>query len=276
MLFRTCRAASLAACIAVWPLPTAGQLTITVAIGTTPAAGVELRLVNTSTGATTLLTTSASGSATTPELVEGAYRVESAAPYVRDGATYRWNYPVRVEATTPPIALTEAEAIVDTGSRPRKVTFGLSVGARVRLGDEADRLRSAVVQYPDTVIKVDTTDRSDLILSGVATAFPFGGWGHWFGFTANINLADLGSGSLSLNNKSVEGGLGIAVKASDDLAIGLTWERIFSRRLHEHIVERGYDVTESGRRVTNLNIDDPDIFVQDNQHGMAVHLIFRF
>lgn len=266
----------LCACGAGFAVSASSQsLSLTVRVGGSPAEGAAFALVNTTTGAaTTLSVTSAGLVQTTPGA--GTYRLKSVAPYVKDGREYRWNQPVVIDSTATTVTLTEADAVVTGGDKPRGVTFGLSVAARLKLGPAEDRVRSAAIEYPDTVIRLDKEDRTDLILSGVATAFPFQGSASWLGFTVNINLADLGSGSLSLNNKSVEGGLGIAIRASEDFAIGLTWERVFARRPRAHIQDGDPLIGETGRRIAALDSNDSRFFVDDNQHGLALHFIFRF
>jgi hypothetical protein len=168
-------------------------------------------------------------------------------------------------------------AFRDSLSKQSKtLRLGLSVGWRHILKSTGSLRRDAVVDPQTKNVSVDSVDQGDVVLSGVMTAFPWQRSDHWIaplGFLANINLASFGSEGLSTFNKSIEGGGGLAWKFSDDFALGLTLERVFSRTLRSW-VEVGKPIVIDDKTVESISKDDGRFFRDDNFSALSIKFLY--
>lgn len=177
--------------------------------------------------------------------------------------------------------ISAAEAIRDS---TKIIYFGLSVSGRyIAESFKKDRglLRNATISI-DTTLQVDPRDRGDIILSGVVIAYPFHTtrskfWRN-FGFMANVNIADFTSESITINNKSIEGGLGLAYKLHENFSLGLTFERVFSRKLRGNIQpgEKYPPGAVGDELLTQIDVSDERFFVDDNLTAFSFGFIFVF
>lgn len=172
-------------------------------------------------------------------------------------------------------------AIKDSIERAnRNYKVGITVGWR-QLIDGDGVYRNAVIDPTTYLVRVDDIDKGDLTLSGVVIAFP---WTQLtetrirraaagLGFVANINVATFGSDGVATFNKSIEGGLGIAYRLGDDFGIGVTYERVFSRRLRRFVTP-DMELIVDGEKVESLSIDDGRFFTDDDLSALALRFIF--
>jgi len=175
-------------------------------------------------------------------------------------------------------------ALQDSLKATRTYRFGLSVGWRAFVG--GDRfVTSPAINPADSTVRIDRTDESDVVLSGVVTAFPFaaeGGTRSFFacgwcglGFVANLNLASFSAESVTSFNQSIEGGIGLATAMSNDFSLALTVERGFKRRLRD-FVKVGEKLEVDGEVLTSLSRDDDRFFVDDNRTAISLKFVFFF
>ena len=165
--------------------------------------------------------------------------------------------------------------------RSKTLRLGLSVGWRNLVTSTGSLRRDAMIDPQTHNVTVDSVDQGDVVLSGVMTAFPWhrvdnckGSCKLWpLGFIANINLASFGSEGLSTFNKSIEGGLGLALKFSDDFAFGATYERVFSRALRSW-VEIGKPIVIDGKTIESISKDDGRFFRDDNFSAWSLKLLY--
>lgn len=170
-----------------------------------------------------------------------------------------------------------AEAVQNRLSESKILKVGLSVGYRY-LVEERDKLFRDVAIVNDT-LRVDKQDRSDLVLSGVVTAFPFHraatAWRR-LGFMLNINLADFAGEAIGVFNRSIEGGMGIAIQAHDEFAFGVTVERVFSRGLRSGVKPDQPLLGDDGQPLKSVDVDDGRFFKNDNLTAVSLKFIFYF
>jgi hypothetical protein len=181
--------------------------------------------------------------------------------------------------------------------KPKSVRLGLSLGLRVITDFRAARARQISISATDTVLQVNGLDIADLNLSGVFVAFPSQGkrerwattngdssavsWKPTFwsrlGFLANVNITQITPQNASLFNKSVEGGIGFAYKIgrSDDFAIAVTYERVFSRRLRNPQLE-GSKLIVGSETLTSLSLADDRFFMDDPLSALSFRFVYLF
>ena len=126
-------------------------------------------------------------------------------------------------------------------------------------------LSGLVVVYP-WKRQVDSTDKAKLTSRC--------GW-CWLGFVANINLASFNSDNIASFNKSIEGGIGVAVRLTDDFGFAGTYERVFSRRLRD-FVTADQKIIVDGKPLTAISDDDNRFFIDDNLNAVSFKFVYLF
>jgi hypothetical protein len=101
--------------------------------------------------------------------------------------------------------------------------------------------------------------------------------GIWrLGFIANLKLAEFGGADAGLNvfNRSVEGGLGSAWRASEDFALALTYERVLSRQLRSFAIPG--DAPPVGRDGAKPDFapSNNQYFYDDNLSAVSLKFVF--
>lgn len=136
---------------------------------------------------------------------------------------------------------------------------------------------------PDSTIAIENGDVMAVILSSSLTAFPFDSihpfW-HNVGFTININLVEFANSDVgAVFNKDIDGGLGFAYAFGPDrnFAVGITYERISTRRPTEFILgQKGLKVIENGRAITSIDKADNRYYTDSGLNGIAFKFIYHF
>jgi hypothetical protein len=133
----------------------------------------------------------------------------------------------------------------------------------------------------DSTLQIDSKDRGAVIISGVIMATPFVTKQSWLsnlGFVANVNLAAISSENVNtINNKSIEGGLGISYRLQSNFALALTYDLVYSRRLRDYVLTRkGEKILEDGKVLTELNRESDNFFIDDNLSSLSLKFIYRF
>ena len=210
--------------------------------------------------------------------------------------------PLAAQADTPEVSQAEKDtaaaitksilATRDSLSKANKtLQFGLSVGIR-QITDLTDvNIRNVVISPIDTTLRVDKKDPTDVVLSGVIQVFP---WkkrvdtviSHGdttvrvrcmvkcgIGFLVNINLASFNTDNISTFNRSIEGGVGLAWRLTDDFALAFTYERVFSRRIRD-FVTAGQKIPVDGKPLTAITEDDNRFFVDDNLNAVSFKFVY--
>jgi hypothetical protein len=214
----------------------------------------------------------------------------------------RWHLAclVVVSAATPLIATQLHAQVIDSATvskvleaqkqlaeQGKSFKFGLSLGYRRLIGSPSSFVRDAVLNPADSTVQVDTIDHGAMILSGVVVAFPWkraargapparhpNAWR--IGFLANINLASFANAEISTFNRSIEGGGGLALRMSDDFALALTFERVFSRRLWS-FVEAGKKLPHGPNAAAgSFKRDDDTYFRNDNLSALSAKFVYFF
>lgn len=172
----------------------------------------------------------------------------------------------------------------------RSFTFGLSVGWRHIVGGKRTVNRDAVITPNDHVVRIDEIDNGSVVVSGVVLATPFKKYKDataqrldranslWrLGFLANVDLASFSADKVSTFNQSVEGGGGVVVRLSDDFGIGLTLERVFSRRARDWVrALEGQPITVDGKNLETLDKGDDRYFKSDNMTALSLKFVYVF
>jgi hypothetical protein len=125
---------------------------------------------------------------------------------------------------------------------------------------------------------LDPRDKYDIVLAGAVVAYPFltsSGWGRNIGFLVKLNIADFNSQSVSLTNKSIEGGLGLAYTLSDFFALGIDYEIVFSRKPRSYVFD-GEKLYDRGEIVTSVNTSDERFFYNGNLSAVSVLFVYNF
>jgi hypothetical protein len=173
----------------------------------------------------------------------------------------------------------------------KTLQFGLSIGLR-QITDLTDvNIRNVVISPIDTTLRVDKKDPTDVVLSGVIQVFP------WkksvdtiivgsktsiktrckfkcgLGFIVNINLASFNAENIATFNRSIEGGIGLAWRLTDDFALAATYERVFSRRIRDFI-QPGQKLVVDGKPLTAIAEDDNRFFVDDNLNAVSFKFVY--
>lgn len=159
----------------------------------------------------------------------------------------------------------------------------LAVGLGVRfIYDKKQYFGDPSISPIDSTLQIDNRDRGAVILSGVVMATPFKASRNkllsGLGFVANVNLAEISGENINtLNNQSIEGGLGIAFRLQSNFALAVTYELVFSRRLRDHVLQRqGEKVFTNGKVLTEINRENNNLFIDDNLNGFSVKFIYHF
>ncbi|MDZ7288720.1 MAG: hypothetical protein ONB44_03325 [candidate division KSB1 bacterium] len=165
-------------------------------------------------------------------------------------------------------------------SKTGVIHFAVSLGVRF-IYDKKEYFGEPSISPIDSTLQIDSRDRGAVILSGVVMATPFVNKGSWLsnlGFVANVNLAEISSETFTtINNKSIEGGLGISYRLQSNFALALTYDLVFSRRLRDYVLTRtGEKLFENGKVLTELNPENNNLFIDDNLSSLSLKFIYRF
>jgi hypothetical protein len=167
-----------------------------------------------------------------------------------------------------------------TESRSGVIHFAVGLGVRF-IYDKKEYFGEPSISPIDSTLQIDSRDRGAVILSGVVMATPFvnsGGAMSNLGFVANVNLAEISSENIStINNKSIEGGLGISYRLQSNFALAVTYDLVFSRRLRDYVLQyEGEKIFDNGKTLTGLNREDDNFFIDDNLSSLSLKFIYRF
>lgn len=163
-----------------------------------------------------------------------------------------------------------------------KVKFALSMGWRhIVDSKKSNSLYEATIDPADSTLQLDQKNRGAFLLSGVISIYPFqkSSSFSWLGFIANINLAEFSGQNPELSfNKSIEGGYGIAASLNNFLAIGITYEKVLSRRPKDFVIaKKGQKITDTNGQIkTSLDPTETTFFIQDNFNAISIKLIYTF
>lgn len=149
----------------------------------------------------------------------------------------------------------------------RTLKLGVSLGWRHLISERASFYRDAALNPADSTVHVEKIDQGDVLFSAVAVAYPWKrpatptccgrGPQLWrLGFIANIDLAHFANEDLTVFNRSIEGGGGLAWRLADDFSLALTLERVVSRRLRNFV--------EDGKKLPVGKDTAPGSFTRDN------------
>lgn len=157
--------------------------------------------------------------------------------------------------------------------------FGLSVGPRVIAFETSSILerRKASISPNDSTLHFERVDRFEMALAGVVSAYPWAGSDgplENVGFLAKLNLADFGPNSFIVN-RVIQGGLGFSYSFSRDFAVGITLERVTGRRVRSNFRE-GRKIRTVRGVVTELDISNSNIFVNDNYTALSIAWVYSF
>lgn len=157
------------------------------------------------------------------------------------------------------------------------IQLGVSLGYRF-IFDRHEDFSEATISPTDQTLRLDKRDRTAVVLSGALTAFPI----RQVGLLVVLNLAEINDQNAGLTTpRSIEGGLGIAVRLHEKVALGITLERVFSRRVRDHFIAmdgqqlmvEGDDGTKAP--LTTLDEKDSLYFRDDNLTALAFRMIFK-
>lgn len=201
------------------------------------------------------------------------------------------------EATPPtkpdsvPAALSDAQLarvhqqIAEFEKSKRVFKWGLSIGWRHIQAPESSLLRNAVLQEGTDTVRVAKIDRGAVVVSGAVVAYP---WTFTeeaanerihrgrLGFIANIAVASFGQDKIASFNESVEGGIGLAYRVSQDFALAATVERVFSRRLRGHIVPDAALPPLPPGATRDFSVDNDQYFHDDNLTAWSFKFVYFF
>jgi hypothetical protein len=160
------------------------------------------------------------------------------------------------------------------------IHFAVSLGVRF-IYDKEEYFGEPSISPIDSTLQIDSKDRGAVIISGVIMATPFVTKQSWLsnlGFVANVNLAAISSENVNtINNKSIEGGLGISYRLQSNFALALTYDLVYSRRLRDYVLTRkGEKILEDGKVLTELNRESDNFFIDDNLSSLSLKFIYRF
>lgn len=190
-----------------------------------------------------------------------------------------------VVKTSTDSAVAQALARFEANEERKKVfKIGASVGWRHVVAKGASLLREVSLNPETHVVTADKMDQGDVVISAVITAFPWKkpetasaccaksqAWR--VGFIANVALASFGDEGVNGFNKSVEGGLGLAYRLSDDFALAGTVERKFSRQLRG-FVEVGKELPVAAGTTPTLDRSDNTYFRDDNLTALSFKFVY--
>lgn len=100
-------------------------------------------------------------------------------------------------------------------------------------------------------------------------------------FCANLNLIEFSNAQQELSfNRSIEGGLGLSYQINPNLYLGVNWESLFTRQLHDHLkAQEGRRLTLNGKMIGSseeLSTGNDDFFVNRNLSGISFKIIASF
>lgn len=102
------------------------------------------------------------------------------------------------------------------------------------------------------------------------------------GIQANINLVDFTEGQENYSfNKSIEGGLGLSYRLSENIFVSMHYDLFFTRQLRNNIKQRsdqriyntdGSPITDIGQ----IDIDNDNFYITKSMSGLAYRIIVVF
>lgn len=167
-----------------------------------------------------------------------------------------------------------------TEAKTSVIHFAVSLGVRF-IYDKQEYFGEPSISPIDSTLQIDSKDRGAVIISGVIMATPFVTKGSWIsnlGFVANVNLAAISSENVNtINNKSIEGGLGISYRLQSNFALAVTYDLVYSRRLRDYVlIRKGDKLFDNGKVLTELNRESNNFFIDDNLSSLSLKFIYRF
>jgi hypothetical protein len=173
-------------------------------------------------------------------------------------------------------------------NKPSPFQFGVSVGYRWLVGHDS-RPKEYSISVLDKTLQENDRDWADFVLSATLAVYPFApddntnGW-HYLGFIANLNLADFSNGQFNaIGTKSVEGGLGLALRLNNHFALSCSIDRVFHRQLREHLVAllakpdpKDRQISIAGTVITRLDKSDDALFRDNNLTGLLFKFVYTF
>jgi hypothetical protein len=176
---------------------------------------------------------------------------------------------------------TKLDSVLKKLEEKKILRFGFSVGLRYIVEDSGG-ISDASISFPDTLLVLDEFDRSSLVISGVIAVFPFAkssGKVANLGFLANIDLAEFSDEEVTtIFNREIEGGMGVLWSFGEGFSLGLTFEKLLSRRPRDHILgmvgQKIYD--SNGKVVTQLDKEDSNLFRNDSLNALSLKYVYHF
>lgn len=185
-----------------------------------------------------------------------------------------------------PLSQQEVQSVRELLDANEVVLFGFSVGIRYRVSNERV-LQDVTISPVDGTLHGTELDPVDTVVSIVLGAFPLKTkklkyWYERVGFLANINLANFGpndGADLSIFNKSVDGGIGLAYLLGDgDFAIAATYERASVRVPRQNtVLGEPLDITDATgttTRLSTVSLDDNRFFQDQASSGLSLKFVY--
>lgn len=161
-----------------------------------------------------------------------------------------------------------------------KVKVGISFGPRISL--DSNKFRSfATIAPNDTTVKIEYEDRTSFYLSSSLVVFP---WNFpknkilkGFGFTANINLVELGNARQESSfNRKIDGGVGFAFKFHESVTLSLTYEKISKRVLQDWVPDfENKKIIVNNHPITSLDYTNDQYYKDSSSDSLGINLIFH-
>ena len=169
-------------------------------------------------------------------------------------------------------------------ARHQRIKVGASVGWRHLVYPAGGYNREASIRPGTDTVHLEEIDRGEVVVSAVLAAYP---WKRpreedgccatpllWrVGFIANLDLATIGEATAINFNRSIEGGLGVGVRISDNFSLGTTIERVFSRAPRS-FVENGKPLPRTAGTEAKLSTSDDAYFRSDNLTALSMKFIY--
>jgi len=186
----------------------------------------------------------------------------------------------QIKGNTADVKTIQAQLSKMADSKAGVIHFAVGLGVRF-IYDEKEYFGEPSISPIDSTLQIDSRDRGAVILSGVIMATPFVTKTSWIsnlGFVANLNLAEISSENVNtINNKSIEGGLGISYQLQSNFALAVTYDLVYSRRLRDYVLTRKGDrLFDNGKVLTKLNRENDNLFIDDNLSSLSLKFIYRF
>jgi hypothetical protein len=176
---------------------------------------------------------------------------------------------------------TKLNAVLAKLEEKKILRFGFSVGFRYVVEDSGG-IADASISFPDTLLVLDDSDRSSFVISGVIAVYPFANSGSWeanLGFLANIDLAEFNNEEVTtIFNREIEGGMGLLWSFGEGFSLGLTFEKVLSRRPRDHILGKvGQKIHDAnGKVVTQLDKEDSYLYRNDSLNAFSLKYVYHF